>query len=283
MRFLSPVVFSLATAASASIRFSTFAAAAASIGNSSSTASAFVSPNGATHNNGVETIASALRLNSSSSGTTAESSSGPMIDPEYPGTAVERMLAARARVASLTKDDLNDSWDEVRRKILWAGGLRDLPNSRPGQGYTGHSFNDYNHVDLTCMRDNVSDNENDGSVERIAIGNQLGPGIRMASLPELGSGGSWSTCAIGCNQDPPRDVAHVQFRSRIAFKLVWCPTKAFDVFVLVDDDGKELAQGKPTGRLPSLRERQVNYKIVAGSKYGTVAEQIAKSEIASSE
>ncbi len=72
-----------------------------------------------------------------------------------------------------------------------------------------------NQVDLTCMRDNVSDNENDGSVKMIAIGNQLGDGIRTASLPELGSGGSWSTCAIGCNQDPPRDVAHVQFRSRI--------------------------------------------------------------------
>jgi len=44
----------------------------------------------------------------------------------------------------------------------------------------------------------------------------------------------------------------------------------------VDDDGKELAQGKPSGgMLPSLRERQVNYKIVAGSKYSTVADQIA--------
>lgn len=35
------------------------------------------------------------------------------------------------------------------------------------------------------------------------------------------SGGSWSTCLIGCNQNPPQDVAHVQFKSRIAFKLVW--------------------------------------------------------------
>ena len=92
------------------------------------------------------------------------------------------------------------------------------------------------------MRDDVSDNENDGSVERIAIGNQLGDGIRKASLPELGSGGSWSTCAIGCNKDPPRDVAHIQFRSRVAFKLVWCPTDRYDAFVVVDDDGKELAR-----------------------------------------
>jgi hypothetical protein len=48
-----------------------------------------------------------------------------------------------------------------------------------------------------------------------------GPGIRTASLPELGPGGSWTTCMIGCAQNPPRDVAHIQFRSRIAFKLVW--------------------------------------------------------------
>ena len=176
------------------------------------------------------------------------------------------------------------------------------------------------------MRDSVSDNENDGSVQGIAIGNQLGTGIRTASLPELGNGGSWSTCAIGCNKDPPQDVAHVQFRSRIgkwecplvrwwicstcwlfpccvmcmskkefwptaliifiplhmiAFKLVWCPTESFDIFVLVDDDGKELAHGKPTGRLPSLQERQVNYKIVAGSKYAIAADKIARGETSS--
>jgi hypothetical protein len=38
-------------------------------------------------------------------------------------------------------------------------------------------------------------------------------------------------------------VAHLQFKARIAFKLVWCPP-TFEKFVLVDDDGelvKELA------------------------------------------
>jgi hypothetical protein len=40
---------------------------------------------------------------------------------------------------------------------------------------------------------------------------------------------------MGCNRDPPQDVAHVQFRSRIAFKLVWVPNDNFDTFVLVDD------------------------------------------------
>lgn len=28
---------------------------------------------------------------------------------------------------------------------------------------------------------------------------------------------------IGANQSPPQDVAHIQFQSRVAFKLVWCP------------------------------------------------------------
>jgi hypothetical protein len=185
------------------------------------------------------------------------------------------MMSVRDRVKGLTPEDLNGDWDDVRRRILWAGGLRDLPDSIPGQGYTGHSFNDFNHVDLTCMAEQVSDNENDGSVKGIAIGNRLGSGIKIASLPELGPGGSWSTCAIGCNKDPPQDVAHIQFRSRIAFKLVWVPNENFDAFVVVDDDGEELARGFPTGSLPRVRERQMNYGIVQGSKYAKVADAIA--------
>jgi hypothetical protein len=112
-------------------------------------------------------------------------------------------------------------------------------------------------------------------VKQIAIGNNLGNGIRVASIPELGPGGSWSTCANGCHVDPPQDVAHVQFRSRIAFKLVWAPTENFDTFVLVDDDGNELARGNPRGALPALRQRQMNYRIVSGSKYAAVADEIA--------
>jgi hypothetical protein len=79
------------------------------------------------------------------------------VDSAYPGTAVERMLAVRVRVKELTEQDLDGKWEDVRRKILWAGGLRDLPEAIPGQGYTGHSFNDFNHVDLTCMAGEVSD------------------------------------------------------------------------------------------------------------------------------
>lgn len=213
-------------------------------------------------------------FSSPSSGPLNASSSSMSADKEYPGTAVERMMAVHARVGELTDDDLNGPWDDVRRKILWAGGLKDLPDAIPGQGYTGHAFNDYNHVDLTCMAEQVSDNQNDGSVQEIARGNLLGPGIRMASLTDLGPGGSWSTCSNGSNQDPPQDVAHVQFRSRIAFKLVWSPPK-FDTFVLVDDDGKELARGTPTGDLPSLRQRQMNYELVKGSKYAEVADAVA--------
>ncbi len=148
------------------------------------------------------------------------------IDREYPGTAVQRMNAVRERVRSLAASTehphpLNGDWEEVRRKLLWAGGLRDLPDAIPGQGYTGHSFNDFNHVDLTTMLDEQAYNENKGQVEGIHFSNQLGPGVKVASLPELGPGGSWSTCMMGCAQEPPQDVAHVQFRSRIAFKLVW--------------------------------------------------------------
>jgi hypothetical protein len=66
---------------------------------------------------------------------------------------------------------------------------------------------------------------------------------------------------IGCNQEPPSDVAHKQFKSRIAFKLVWCPP-AFNSFVLVDDAGDLLARGTPSGgQLPSLRERQYNFQV----------------------
>jgi len=198
------------------------------------------------------------------------------VDPLYPGTAVARMLASRERVASLSQDELSGEWESVRKKILWASGLRDLPNVAPGNGYTGHAFNDHNHCDATTMLGEVAHNLNQvgtNQVAGIAIGNRLGPGIEKASLPELGPGGSWSTCTNGCHLDPPQDVAHVQFRSRIAFKLVWCPP-AFSTFVLVDDDGELLASGSPTGQLPHPMERQANFKLVAGSKYARAAEKL---------
>ena len=198
-------------------------------------------------------------------------------DAQYPGTAVERMLAVRERVRAVPRRAWDADWSTVvRPHLLRAGGLRDLPDAPPGRGYTGHSFNDFNHVDLTCMAPAVAANENDGAVRGIVVGNNLNEGIRIASLPELGPGGSWSTCAIGCNESPPRDVAHVQFQSRVAFKLVWVPTDHYDTFVLVDDDGKELARGRPSGRLPDEQERRMNFEIMKGSKYSRVAESIAR-------
>jgi len=194
------------------------------------------------------------------------------VDPEYPGTSVKRLRAIHERVKTLSTADLSGDWEEVRRKLLWAGGLKDLPSSRPGQGYTGHSFNDDNHCDLTPMLGEVAHNENQGNIRGIALGNRLGPGIEVASLPELGSGGSWSTCTNGCHLDPPQDVAHVQFRSRIAFKLVWCPP-AFKSFVLVDDDGNLLAAGTPTGDVPDIRYRKSNYGLTQGGKYAKEAEK----------
>jgi len=193
------------------------------------------------------------------------------VDPEYPGTAVQRLQSVHERVASLTVEDLSDDWEEVRKRLLWAGGLRDLRNAAPGSGYTGHAFNDDNHCDLTTMLGDVAHNTNDGNINGIAIGNLLGPGIEAASFPELGPGGSWSTCTNGCHEDPPQDVAHVQFRSRVAFKLVWCPP-AFSTFVLVDDNGRHLNHGMPTGNLPQMRYRRGNYALTRGGKYAREAE-----------
>ena len=71
---------------------------------------------------------------------------------------------------------------------------------------------------------------------------------------------------IGSGKNPPQDVAHIQFKSKIAFKLIWVPYN-YDTFVLVDDDGNILARGRPSGELPILSERKANYSIVKDSKY----------------
>lgn len=61
-----------------------------------------------------------------------------MVDPKYPGTAVQRLTNVHRRVQELADDPhaLTGRWEDIRRKILWAGGLRDLPDAVPGQGYT---------------------------------------------------------------------------------------------------------------------------------------------------
>lgn len=200
------------------------------------------------------------------------------MDFEYPGTAAVRMHNIRHRVKSLKPTQLNTVWEDVRRSLLWAGGLRDLPFASPGAGYTGHSFNDYNHCDLTAMRGEEAHNTNKGQVTGIHYHNKLGNGIKIASIEELGPGGSWSTCMVGCHHNPPQDVAHIQFRSRIAFKLVWSPNDSYKTFVLVDDNGHLLNRGTPTGTLPPLIDRQKNYKLVEGSKFAYEAEKIGLPE-----
>ena len=113
-----------------------------------------------------------------------------MGDSEYPGTADERLETCKNRAKSLTSNELSQDWEAiVRPKLLWAAGLRDLTNVAPGKGNTGHCFNDFNHVDATTMLMQTADNEHDGSVRGIAVGNQLGEGIRAASLPDAGPGG----------------------------------------------------------------------------------------------
>lgn len=199
------------------------------------------------------------------------------VDQVYPGTAVERLRNVHARVKSLTPTDLSADWESVRRNTLWAGGLKDLPNSVPGQGCTGHSFNDDNHCDLCTMLADAAHTLHGGEIRGIAIGNRLGPGIEIASLPELGPGGSWSTCTNGCHLNPPQDVAHVQFRARVAFKLVWCPPH-FTSFVLVDDEGALLNKGTPSGALPNIGYRQSNYGLTKGGKYAREAERVGMSQ-----
>lgn len=194
---------------------------------------------------------------------------------QYPGTALSRMENAVARASSLTENELSLDWELVRGRLLWAAGLRDLRDVPSGQGNTGHCFNDFNHVDATTMVLDVSDNENRGLVNGIAFGNRLGPGIRVASDPELGPGGTWCTCAQGGDAEPPADVAHLQFQSKIAWKLVWVPNGDFSRFILVDDQGLELATGVPTGNTPPLREREHNFRMLEGGRYAAAARERA--------
>lgn len=191
---------------------------------------------------------------------------GVEVDPMYPGTAVSRLRSVLQHVRDV--DTLDGPWDDVRRRLLAAGGLKEDRS-------TGHAFNDDNHCDLTTMIGTVSHNSNaDGAVQQISRRNLLGPHIEKASLAQHGPGGSWSTCTNGAHETPPRDVAHVQFSSRIAFKLVWVPPE-FDQFVLVDDEGHELRRGRPTGNLPPLYARKGNFALVQGGKYARAAEAAA--------
>ncbi|CAD7934042.1 unnamed protein product, partial [Amoebophrya sp. A120] len=189
---------------------------------------------------------------------------GRIIDAKFPGTACQRLASVLERVANLEQTQLDADWASVTRKaLLLAGGLKSELYE------TSHAFNDDNHCDLTTMLGNVMHEENaSGLVKAISRQNQLGPHIQKASIPELGEGGSWSTCTNGCHVLPsPEDVAHVQFQSRVAFKLVWVPPE-FKSFVLLDDDGKVLRKGTPTGQLPHISARKKNFELVRGGISG---------------
>lgn len=62
--------------------------------------------------------------------------------------------------------------------------------------------------------------EGNKRVQGIAIGNRLGPGIEIASLPELGEGGSWSTCTNGCHLEPPQ-ARNAEAISRFSLFIFW--------------------------------------------------------------
>ncbi len=115
--------------------FSTTSCKASTTPNSATTA---------TNNNNNNDDDDQTRMNSSSSSTTCENNNNNNeVDPEYPGTAVQRLKNVHLRVATLTEEDLSGDWVDVRRKILWAGGLKDLPDSIPGQVSTLNTLDTY--------------------------------------------------------------------------------------------------------------------------------------------
>ena len=104
--------------------------------------------------------------------TTMAASLSDPVDPQYPGTATLRLRNIHQRISNLTATpgSFDGEWENVRTTVLFAGGLKDLKSSRPGHGYTGHSFNDWNHCDLTAMRGQEAHNINAGAVDGIAYG-----------------------------------------------------------------------------------------------------------------
>ena len=176
---------------------------------------------------------------------------------QYPGTSIKRLNIIHNNIRLLTLNDLKDTWNNIRPKLLNAGGLKNVYE-------TSHIFNDFNHCDLTPMKRNTFDNQNQGKVMNIHPTNYLGDVIKKCSINNdnifKDNDGSWGTCMIGCNQNPPQDVAHIQFKSKIAFKLIWLPPN-YDEFVLVDDDGNILKKGiNLDTKNPNKIERKKNFE-----------------------
>lgn len=182
---------------------------------------------------------------------------------QYPGTSTKRLKTIHKNINLLTINDLRDTWDNIRPKLLKAGGLKDIDE-------TSHIFNDFNHCDLTPMKRNSFENQNKGKVMNIHPTNYLGDVIKKCSINNTkifqDNDGSWGTCMIGCNQNPPQDVSHIQFKSKIAFKLIWLPPN-YNEFVLVDDDGNILKKGiNFDTQNPDKTEREKNFETAYSKK-----------------
>jgi len=199
---------------------------------------------------------------------TSQQKSPSLATEDTSGTATARLEAARDRARSLGQ--LTGDWEGVRKQLLFAAGLADIP------GTTSHCFDDFNHVSATTMLDLTQDNKHDGGVKGMAIGNDLGSGIRSASLHDakgFEENGSWCTCALGAGDEPPHDIAHHQFRSKVAFYLVWL--NGGDKFALATEEGEKLACGQPTGDIPpegGVQEgRKGNWDIFTEKGEGKIA------------
>lgn len=151
---------------------------------------------------------------------------------DCPGTATDRVDAIRSRVAQV---DLSGRWDDVREELVQSCGLA-------VGDFTGHCFNDFNHVDCCAMKQGAVHRTNSESlVPGMHAVNHLGAHITGASDLSFGPGGSWCTCHL----NSPFDVCHKQFGASTAFKLVWC--EGTKLAALVDDSGNLLNWGTPTG------------------------------------
>jgi len=129
------------------------------------------------------------------------------------------------------------------------------------------------------MAGSVAFNTNNGQVPGIARGNQLGRGIRVASVipgsqqsaPE--EEGSWCTCQLGAAIR--RDVCHQQFRAQVGFKAVWCPGQheTYNILAVIGEDHALLAWGQPGKPLPPGGERRGSFTEVDASPWAAACDE----------
>lgn len=183
----------------------------------------------------------------------------------YDGTSSKRLQTIHRNLNKIPDESLIDNWETIRVKLLQAGGLKNVFE-------TQHILNDFNHCDITPMKKKTFEHINQNKVKGIDKVNYLGDLIRKCSINYglfSDKDGTWGTCMIGCNQLPPQDVAHLQFNSKIAFKLIWLPPE-YNNFIIVDDDGNLLKKGQNLNKdIPNKSERKLNFQTAdsPNSKY----------------